>query len=242
MTPGRFSLIGPGRAGESLRIALEARGWELVNVYRRGEDVAEALEGVDVCVVATPDDVIVQVAAAIRPNPDATLLHLSGASPLSVLGDHRAAAMHPLVSLADPVRGAAALRTAWFAIAGDEMAERMANDLSGNSFPIADVDRALYHAAAAVASNHLVVILAQVERLAIDVGVPMEAFLNLVRGTVDNVAELGAASALTGPAARGDFATLLRHRSALSLHPDELELYNDLVRYAQQLASSITAD
>ena len=56
-----------------------------------------------------------------------------------------------------------------------------------------DADRARYHAAACVASNHLVALLGQVERLAADAGVPLEAFLPLVRATLDNVDELGPA-------------------------------------------------
>ena len=44
---------------------------------------------------------------------------------------------------------------------------------------------------------------------------PLEAYLDLVRATVDNVAELGPAAALTGPAARGDWATIERHLAAL---------------------------
>jgi predicted short-subunit dehydrogenase-like oxidoreductase (DUF2520 family) len=58
--------------------------------------------------------------------------------------------------------------------------------------------------------------------------------MDLVRTTVDNVAELGCAPALTGPAARGDAATIARHRDALA--PDELEAYDAMMRSAQRLA------
>jgi len=242
MSTRRFSLIGPGRAGQSLGVALVSCGWTSGPVFGRRNDPRGALDSVDLCVLAVPDDAIADVASSIEPNDDTVLMHLSGATPLSALGDHRAASLHPLVSLADPIRGAAALRTAWFAIAGDDMAEHVANDLSGKSFHIADEDRALYHASAAVASNHLVVLLAQVERLANMVGVPMEAFLPLIRGTIDNVEDLGAQRALTGPAARGDMETIRRHRDALASHPDELALYNDLVRDAQHLAGIEAAD
>ena len=59
---------------------------------------------------------------------------------------------------------------------------------SSSCRPVAvdDADRARYHAAACIASNHLVALLDQVERVA---PVPLEAFLPLVRATLDNVAD-----------------------------------------------------
>jgi predicted short-subunit dehydrogenase-like oxidoreductase (DUF2520 family) len=243
MTRGRFSLIGPGRAGQAVGVALVSCGWESGPVFGRRDDPARALDGVDLCVLAVPDDSIVPVARSITPNENAVLMHLSGATPLSALAEHRAATMHPLVSLVEPIRGAEALRSAWFAVAGDPIAREIATELSGRTFSIADEDRALYHAAAAVASNHLVVILAQAERIAAEAGVPAEAFMPLIRGTLDNVAELGAARALTGPAARGDDATIQNHVASLEERlPNEVELYTALVAEARRLAGSGGAD
>ncbi len=115
------------------------------------------------------------------------------------------------------------------------MADDIVAALEGRSFTVADDDRAVYHAAAAVASNHLVVLLAQVERLAAEAGVPMEAYLDLVRATVDNVARLGAEAALTGPAARGDEATIRRHLDALGA--EERPLYEAMAAEARRLAA-----
>jgi predicted short-subunit dehydrogenase-like oxidoreductase (DUF2520 family) len=64
-------------------------------------------------------------------------------------------------------------------------------------------------------------------------GVPLEAYLDLVRVTIDNVAELGPAAALTGPAARGDWDTIARHLDAIP--EDEREAYEALVRLARRL-------
>ena len=81
---------------------------------------------------------------------------------------------------------------------------------------VADDDRAAYHAAACIAANHVVALLGQVERVAAAAGLPLDAFLDLTRAAVDDVARLGPRRALTGPAARGDWATLARHRDALA--------------------------
>ena len=80
---------------------------------------------------------------------------------------------------------------------------------------VADGDRAAYHAAACIAANHVVALLGQVERVAASVGLDLESFLPLTRAAVDDVAALGAGAALTGPARRGDWATLSRHLDAL---------------------------
>ncbi len=91
-----------------------------------------------------------------------------------------------------------------------------------------------------MASNHLVALLGQVERLAAHAGVPFEAFLPLVTGTVENVDELGPAGALTGPVARGDDETVARHVDALP--DDERDTYEALVREARRLAGQRDAD
>ena len=107
-------------------------------------------------------------------------------------------------------------------------------------FRVDAADRVRYHAAACVASNHLVALLGQVERLAAHAGVPFEAFLPLVTGTVENVDELGPAGALTGPVARGDDETVARHVDALP--DDERDTYEALVREARRLAGQRGAD
>jgi len=237
--PRRFSLVGPGRAGRSFEAALTEVGWELVEVFERGDDLSAAAEDVDVCLIATPDSAIEGVASAIS-STDAVVMHVSGATPLSALGVHRAAGLHPLVSLAEPNQGAIDLRTAHFAVAGDPVAREIAEQLSGRWFEISDDNRVLYHCAAVIASNHLVALLGQVERLASSIDVPFEVFAPLIQSSIDNTNEFGASAALTGPAARGDSETIEAHRRALrERHGDELASYDALVELAERLAGRL---
>lgn len=237
-----FSLIGPGRAGQSVSSALVSVGWVLESTYDVSDDVTKAAADVDLLIVATPDFAIRDVAAAIEP-ARAVLLHLSGATSLDALSPHRAAGMHPLVSLSDPTVGASALRNAWFAVAGDPLASQIAESLSGKWFEIEDRNRALYHGAAAIGANHLVALLGQVERIGAEIGVPLEAFMSLVKSSIENVEASGPAAALTGPAARGDEVTIERHRSALADRlPDELEAYDAMLALARGLAQQQSAD
>lgn len=235
-------IIGAGRAGRSFGTALQRVGWDLAGYLERLDDPADALADVDLVLIATPDHEIAPVAEAIRPvagGPRAGVVaHLAGSLGLEVLAPHvRRAAIHPLVSLPNAEIGADRLLAhSWFAVAGDRLAFDVIRDLGGRWFEVADDQRAAYHAASVIASNHLVALLGQVERVAADVGVPLEAYLELVRGTLDNVASLGPAAALTGPAARGDWATIDRHLAALE--PGERESYAALVRLARRLVDA----
>jgi len=227
-------VVGGGRAGSSLALALRGVGWP-VEVIGRDGDVVGAAHGVDLLVLAVPDGAIASVARTVSPVASTVVAHLAGSLGLDVLAPHaRTAALHPLVALPNTDVGAARLAAgAWFALAGDPIVARVVDALGGSSFTVADDDRAAYHAAAVIASNHLVALLDQVAAVA-PRGVPFDAYLDLVRATVDNVSELGPVDALTGPAARGDDATIERHLAALA--PEERALYELLAARCARMA------
>ena len=230
-------LIGPGRAGRSLAAALADAGCDVREVLARHDDVARAARGVDVLVIATPDSAIADVAARVVPVPGTVVVHLSGALGLDALAPHpRRASLHPLVPLPSPEVGRVRLRSGiTFAAAGDPVAAELARLLGGSVVVVEDEHRAAYHAAACMAANHLVALMGQVERVAATAGLDLDAFLGLARAALTDVAELGPASALTGPAARRDDATLERHRRALDA--GELPGYDAGVALARRLAS-----
>ena len=224
-------LIGPGPAGHSVTAGLVAAGWELRSTRGRGDEVGDAAAGVDLVLIATPDAAIAGVAAAVAPVEATVVAHLAGSLGPEVLAPHRRrACLHPVVSMPahdTPLRGA------WFAVAGDPMAERLVGDLGGRAVVVADEHRTLHHAAATIAANHLVALLGQVERVAADAGVPLEAYLALARGALGNVERLGPAAALTGPVRRGDEATVARHVAALPA--EERDAYVALADAARRL-------
>ncbi len=74
----------------------------------------------------------------------------------------------------------------------------------------------------------------QAARVADAAGVPPEALLPLIRASVDNVDALGPGDALTGPVARGDADTVVRHLEALG--PDDASTYRALAREALALS------
>ena len=216
--------------------ALAASGVRVRGLLGRGDDLRRATHEVDAVVVATPDRAIADVAAAMETDPTTAVIHLSGVLGLEVLAPHaRVGSMHPLVPLPDPETGCRRLLAGVsFAVAGDPVAGELVRRLGGRARRVDPARRTAYHAAACIASNHLVALLGQVERVAVTAGLDLDAFVDLARAALDDVANLGPAAALTGPAARGDDETLARHRAALD--PAELPAYDAMADLARGLS------
>ncbi len=83
-------------------------------------------------------------------------------------------------------------------------------------FDLADEDRRLYHAGAAIASNYLVTLYRAAAALFEDAGAPPEALVPLMTRTIENGFEL------TGPIQRGDWETVHGHLDALAERRPEL--------------------
>jgi len=216
-------------------------GFESRGAIGRHDHAAAAAEGVDLLVLATPDDMVGRVAGGIAPVASTAVIHMSGSLGLDVLGDHeRRGSLHPLVPLPTPAIGAERLVSGiTFAVAGDPITWRLAEALGGRAVRVEDDDRTTYHTAAAIAANHLVALIGQVERVAATIGLPLEAFAGLIHAATDDALSLGPRRALTGPAARGDWDTVERHRSALAGmagHRNELAAYDAMVGLARRLS------
>ncbi len=252
-------MIGPGRAGTTIALGLMEQGWTVVSVAGRAPDaastnaaaaclatrpalVSDVGQGASLVIVATPDRAIEQAVNTAEPSiePGALVVHLAGSRGLDVYNDLlakrtgvRVGALHPLQSFPTTTVGLERLRGSWAAVAGHPDVVELAHILGMKTFELADENRMRYHTAAVVASNHLVALLGQVERLASSCDVPFEAFAPLVLASVQNSFTLGPANALTGPVERGDLATVEGHLR--DLDPAERDAYRALAREAARL-------
>jgi len=210
-----IDIVGRGRAGGSFARALRRAGHDVAVVGRDDRPRSRTA----LILMATPDDTIAAVAAALAPSP-AVVAHVSGATGLDALAPHdRVGSLHPLAVLPDAERGAERLVGATYVVEGDDLLDDVARSLSGMVVRIAPEQRALYHATAVTASNHVVALLAEIEALASSLGLAASTFSPLIEQTLADVRSLGIARALTGPAARGDHRTIDAHRKALpSVH------------------------
>jgi predicted short-subunit dehydrogenase-like oxidoreductase (DUF2520 family) len=192
----KISIIGPGRVGGALAIALSGRGFAIESIASKrpdaGADIAErsgarivgaddlgALNG-EIILITTRDDQIEGVVRelAVHSHLSGTcFLHTSGSrtsallSPLREQGSE-VGSIHPLVSISDAVLGASRFEGAYFCIEGDagavESAKKIADALGGRPFEIATDKKPLYHAAAVMACGHLVALISEaVEMLSI---------------------------------------------------------------------------
>jgi len=275
-------IVGPGRLGLALAVALRASGYPILAfVSRSAEHARKAarlfnepeklarplavdqfaqLPPSDLVLIATPDDAIEETARRLAAWERGTsgkarrrtVLHTSGAlssavlAPLAEAGFHTGS-MHPLVSVSEPRAGAKALRGAFFCLEGDtaalKLAGKIVSDVGGTSFSIRPENKALYHAAAVMASPHLIALFDLALEMLAACGLSQksakEILLPLLESTVNNLKVTDARRALTGTFARGDLATVKRHLSALS--PKEfaeaLEVYKLLGLRSIRLAS-----
>lgn len=238
----RIVVIGAGRLGTVLAGALRAAGLHADGPFGRHSVAAGAVPAADVALLCVPDAEIAPAARALRGR--ARLLgHVSGATPL----DDVDFGIHPLQTVTGTetpevfhgIGCAIAGRTAEAA----SLAEDLARLLGAHPFRIDDAQRSAYHAAASLSSNLVLTVLDAAERLAETAGIPAaEARTHLaplVARSVENWTAQGASSALTGPIARGDEATVARQRAAIAAEAgDLLPLFDALCDATRILASA----
>ena len=262
MSQPRVTIIGAGRMGQGLGLALKRRGYKIALVARTPRDVtpplmlhqgsrAEATAEAELVLIATPDDAIGSVAAELAREGaitrDQVVLHLSGLldrNALLPLEDTGAGcgSFHPLQSVAEAATAAERLKGAYVGIEGDDRAlvaaERLANTLRMIPVRIPASAKPAYHAGAAFVANYTVALVGVAERLARAAGVSPEIaariYLPLLGGAVANLNALGPAASLTGAVRRGDEQTIRAHLKALS--PEDRTLYRTVSRAAITLA------
>jgi len=187
-----IGLIGPGRVGAGLALALTQAGYAVRLHGRRKKNLPQPLTmtvgdgvtpppwlgDVEILILAVRDDAITPLAASLAKaravDERHVVLHLSGVQGQEALGPlvtSRAGlgSIHPLQTIVEPELAAARLKGAWAAVEGMpravEAGEQLAQGLGMRPFRIATKAKPIYHAGAVFASNYLVVVEAVAQRL-----------------------------------------------------------------------------
>lgn len=247
----RVAIIGAGRMGQGIALALSRSGVEVSLLGRARKTVPSPLrvQTVDwasscadarLVLIAVPDGAVGAVAERLRGEgkitPRHAVLHLSGLLARGALHALSATgaglgSFHPLQSVADPATAPERFRNAYAGIEGDAIAleagARLAALLGMTPVQIPESAKPAYHVGATLVANYSVALVGMAVRLARHAGVSAETaermYLPLLRGAEENLARLGAAASLTGAISRGDTGTVKAHLAALG--PGDRVLY-----------------
>jgi predicted short-subunit dehydrogenase-like oxidoreductase (DUF2520 family) len=213
----------------------------------------------DVILLTTPDDVLAEVARQLAKLAGhkcrgKIVLHGSGAldnkvlQPLARCGA-ATGSIHPMQTFTK--NSQPNLKGVIFAIEGHPRARSaagaIARALGGVPVPVASGSKPAYHAAGTLVAGHALALTEAAAQLLIKLGFTrahaVVTLLPLIRQMLDNFEKHGPRAAWTGPASRGDYATLKKHQRALRRYPREFgESYATLVRLsARVLAKNPTA-
>jgi predicted short-subunit dehydrogenase-like oxidoreductase (DUF2520 family) len=262
-----LSIVGAGRAGSALAVAFAHAGYRIAAVHSRtaahaeelaravgAEVVATAVAAVrlaDVTLLTVPDGEIAHVAATVAASGmalrDHAVVHCSARLGPDVAAAVRVAGgsvgvLHPLQAMSGAA-SASALHGAFFRLEAEGPLHahlaRMVADLDGHVLTVEARNRNLYHAAAVLAGNAPLALLARATELLEAAGIERqtahEALAKLLEGAAANARAQGASDALTGPVVRGDSDAIAAHLAALEPYPDARDLYAHLVREMEQL-------
>ena len=241
----RVGIVGAGRAGTALAVALGRAGHEIVaasavsdasvqRVQRNLPGIAimqppEVVAAADLVLLTVPDDVLPGLVAGLAATGAALegrlVAHVSGRHGLAVLDPAVRAgglpiALHPVMTFTGRPDDIDKLAGISFGVTAPDslrlVAEALVVEMGGEPVFIPESQRDLYHAALASAANHLVTLVVQATDLLRDAGVAEPArMLGPLLSAALDNALRLGDAALTGPVARGDADTVASHIDAL---------------------------
>jgi predicted short-subunit dehydrogenase-like oxidoreductase (DUF2520 family) len=252
-----IGVVGAGRVGGALALALARSGWRVVAIASRriasAEALAELVPGARACLaqelvascrlifLALPDGALAAFAEAQPWRAEQAVVHTSGALGLDALAAARTrgalvGCLHPLQAFPAGPPAPERLRGATCGIEGPPplaaLLRALVVELGARPLALDGVRRAPYHAAAVFASNYAIALLEAASEAWRAAGLPeaaaREALSALLAGAVENARALPLARALSGPVARGDADTVARHLDALAPTPELASLYRAL--------------
>lgn len=255
----KIGFIGVGPVGTAFGVRLSQLGYKVTGVYdvslAAAQRFAKAVPGCQIyqkaqepadtaefVFITTPDDIIPKVVAELNWHAGQSVVHCSGATSVDALEPAKqqgamVGSIHPCQTFSGIDQAIENLPGSTFAIEAEEplrgILKDIATTLNGDWVFLTAEDKALYHAAACIACNYFYTLV----KLATDLwqnfgkstAEATKAYLPLLRGSVNNIANVGFPDCLTGPIARGDLATIRKHLAALEKNaPDLLPLYKEL--------------
>jgi predicted short-subunit dehydrogenase-like oxidoreductase (DUF2520 family) len=200
----------------------------------------------DIIWICHTDDALANTAKWLSHKPgwkNKIVFHSSGALISDVLAPLKRsgasiASLHPMMTFVPATKPK--MQDIPFAVEGDSraitVARKIVKDLGGEIFKIQKKAKPLYHALGSFSSPLLVATLVTAERVGRAAGLSAaqtrKVMGPILRQTLKNYQEGGAAAAFSGPIKRGDINTVRRHLEELKRVPAASEVYRALVKSA----------
>ncbi len=252
-----ITIIGAGNVATHLAKRLVEKGHSINQIMNRSlvnaELLANQVDGkaisswsninttVDLFLIAVSDDAIKIVAkhiSEIIPH-NSIVAHTSGATSSKVFQDYfeNYGVFYPLQTFSKTRK--ADFETLPFCIDGSNETTKkllfeLAETICPNVYMIDDKQRNTLHVAAVFANNFTNHLLAISEQIITQENIPFDLLKPLINETVAKINESTPKSMQTGPARRGDKATLAKHKKYLDKYPNYRKIY--------QLLSESVAD
>ncbi len=183
-----ISIIGMGRLGGALALALSRAGYRVENLIHRSKPAPSDLASLisppphlisfddlkelssDIIFITSTDPEISSISSHIasKVKNNSLVFHASGSLSSEILSELAnvgcgTGSMHPLLSISDPIRGSERFAGAYFCVEGQNNAvavgKEIVTNLGGEPFSIDTRFKSLYHASAVTASGHLVALI-----------------------------------------------------------------------------------
>jgi len=242
-------IIGSGNVATVLGNRFREAGYRIMQVFSRQPDhaaqLAEALQcghtsrwevlyrDADVYLVALSDDALSELSGVLS-LPGKLVLHTAGAVPKEVLLDVSAnsGVLYPLQSLRRELKPYPEIP---LLIDANQEADRqriadLARSISKQVAAADNITRLKLHLAAVLVNNftnHLYVLASAYCRAE---GADFSLLLPLIRETAERLSRIAPGEAQTGPAIRGDEATIERHLNIIDNYKDIKEVYTLMTR------------
>lgn len=199
-----ISIIGAGRLGTSLGVALSKKGYrikflscrtslsaeesrKIIGEGKASTDNTLAARAGDIVILSLPDEEIVKVTKELADTDinwsEKFIFHCSGLLSSEILKSLKAkgaltASIHPVQSFAHKRTPPEQFENIYFGLEGEaralEESQKIIQKLGGRSFIISAENKALYHTACSIASNFFVVLLDTASSLLKEVGLQEE--------------------------------------------------------------------
>lgn len=240
----KISIVGAGNVGSHLATVLESAGHAIREVYSRNINNAQALceqlyeaevnqdlnfssSDADIIILAVPDDKIEEVAEKLLMPANVILLHTSGSMPMEVLEKNYSACgvMYPLQTFSKnkPVNF---LEIPILVEGSDQETQkiilRLSKSISKRVEVMSSKQRAVLHISAVFACNFTNHMMSVAEDMTNSHQINFDLLKPLIAETINKSLSAGPKVAQTGPAIRGDMATLERQEAFLKKEDKQL--------------------